>query len=91
MTEIKELRIPYDDLTRVVIPCSRCGLEIAIDITRLQRDVKARSISCPICPNTRLDSQYGLVLDELVGWYDRLAQNKLTLSFRISRSLSSPE
>lgn len=86
MTEINELRILYSELTRVVIPCAQCGTEIAIDTTRLRRDVKARSISCPICPNTRLDSQYGLVLDELLGWYDRLADNKLTLSFRVSRS-----
>ena len=48
MTEIKELRISYRDLAHVVIPCSQCGLEIAIDITKLTVTPDFRSQSYPL-------------------------------------------
>ena len=48
MTEIKELRISYQDLAHVVIPCSQCGLEIAIDITKLTVTPDFRSQSYPL-------------------------------------------
>jgi len=87
VTETREALIPYNDLTHVVLECRQCSSQITVDIKKLlgEKDLEHRIINCPICPNTRLDSQYGPVLAELVEWYGRLTTYKLALSFRINR------
>lgn len=84
MTEIRELRIPYDDLTRVVIDCS-CGTELSIDLPRaLEQDWETKGLLCVVCGKSP-DSQIKTGLNHLANWYSCTKDSGAgkTISFRV--------
>jgi len=67
MTEQREMRIPYDDLTRISIECP-CGTEITIDMLKhLEEEWENKGMRCPLCGATP-DSQIKSGLSHLANW-----------------------
>ena len=85
MTEENELKIPFQDLTRISIECKTCHAEIIIDIaTERHRKIDWEEVgfACPAC-SSRPDSQVRTALKSFVNWYDCLIESKETVSLRI--------
>jgi len=59
MTEQIEVKIPFNDLTRIILECATCRAETTIDISEpKQRQIinASRPICCPVC-STSFDSK----------------------------------
>lgn len=87
MTEEKELRIPFKDLSHICIECGVCQAEIIIDVANEKHrkiDWKHAKFACPVCSNL-LDSQIRNALEGFVQWYECLVDSKQSVSFRIRR------
>jgi hypothetical protein len=90
MTEEHELRIPFKDLTKVVLECSNCSAELTIDIS----NTKQRTMSsgqrktCPAC-NHAFDSMSERAFDHIFKWYDCVLSAPFAdkVFFRIKKTL----
>jgi len=90
MTEEHELRVPFKEVSRVVIAC-KCGAEITLDLTQkahLEIDWKTKNLECPICRN-KFDSNLKAALNDLSGWYFNAEKSEEQVFFRIRKSAMS--
>lgn len=89
MTEETEIRIPFEDLTRVCFECKQCGAEITIDISKethrnIERNERQHPMKCPFC-GSDFDSQLRGAFSGLISWYDKVVGSGHKVSFRIKR------
>jgi hypothetical protein len=96
MTEELDLRIPYDEITRLSLQC-QCGAEVIFDLNQeLYRgelwDWRKKSLECTICKHT-FDSRIKDGLQALKAWFDCIGRatkdGRDTVFFRIKRGVVS--
>jgi transcription elongation factor Elf1 len=87
MTSEKELKISYDELTRVIWNCSKCGAEQVLDIFNDEQTKRLyppnKIFKCGICGSV-CDSSLFEALKLLVEFYDELKKSPTKIFFRIS-------
>ncbi len=84
MTEQKELRIPSNEISRIVLECSKCGVEITMDMNKQgETPWKEKGLECPICHN-KFDSNLKLALYFFGNWMAAVTQSGEKVSFRIN-------
>ncbi len=83
MTSVRERRISQDELRFIGVACQRCGAEYVVDVAK---QVSCENIpprfECVFC-NAPFDSQVGPALIQFCKWYQRLAEAKVRLFFRL--------
>jgi hypothetical protein len=83
MVEQRELRIPVNETTRVVIEC-KCGVEISIDMGKQGETVwKEKSLECLVC-HGKFDSSLRNALYYFTLWLAHLATSGEKVSLRIN-------
>ena len=92
MTEETELKIPYNDLTRLSIECPTCQAEISIDLKqdrhmKMDWDNNDR-FSCAVCKEP-FEKELRFALTSFQRMYGYLQSTKLSVSFRIKKSALS--
>jgi len=92
MTGEAEIKIPYEDLTKVTIVCTRCGAEITANLTErkqsrlypagLERGAVIAPIDCVLCGEPLAP---GLItaLTSLRAWHDGIRACGYKAFFRI--------
>lgn len=92
MTEVKQLRIPYADLTTVSIECKQCGAETVVNVAdgrqRRAWDDSA-AFACPIC-QARFDSNLKGALIRLRDWYELAKKAQENVAFLIVLHTAGP-
>ncbi len=92
MTEETELKIPYDDLTRLSIECPTCHAEISIDLKQ-DRHLKMDwdnnvHFACAVCKEL-FEKDLRFALTSFRSMYNYLQSAKLSVFFRIKKSALS--
>lgn len=92
MTEEKELRLSYDEVTRVSLEC-KCGAEITFDLNQTKyKDPRyewlSKRLECSMCGNL-FDSATKLGLQALARWLAEIETSKEKVFFRIRRGAAS--
>lgn len=75
MTEQVELKIPYNEVTRIAIQCA-CGTETIIDISKetnkeFRTKWETKAFKCAVC-GTPFDSNIKLGIANLIAWYQHI-------------------
>lgn len=89
MTEETELKIPYQDLTRLSIGCPTCQAEVSIDLKqdrhmKMDWDNKT-GFCCPVCQHV-FEKELRFALTRFQNMYSYLQSANLPVSFRIKKS-----
>ena len=92
MTEEKELKIPFKDLTRIAVECE-CGTEITLGITddwtkQIQKQ-EDWNLKCPTCPRKLPESLCQAIFRYLT-WYELAIKSKQTVFFRLKKNVVEP-
>lgn len=84
MTEQIEVKIPFADLTHVVIECPDCGAEISLNISKHQRIPD----KCPGGCGHSMDSKFDEAFSRLREWHKCLNGSPIAskMFFRIKKS-----
>lgn len=83
MTELRELRIPFNEVSRIVLEC-KCGVEIGIDMNKQNETPwKEKGLECPVC-HTKFDSSLRTALYFYSSWMDAIKKSGEKVSFRIT-------
>lgn len=94
MTEELDLRIPYDEMTRLSLQC-QCGAEVIFDLNQeLYReemwDWREKRLECTICKHS-FDSRIKDGLQALKAWFDCIGRatkdGRDNVFFRIKRGV----
>jgi uncharacterized CHY-type Zn-finger protein len=56
MTEEREIRVPYKELTRQSVTCGKCQTEVTVDFMSKTAYQKGDTFECPLC-HTAFDSR----------------------------------
>ena len=93
MTGEPEIKIPYQDLTKVTVVCKVCGGEMAADLTNPKQNRihplpdkpndRVPPLTCGLC-NAPLDSGVGTALAALCTWYRMMSASQHQAFFRIA-------
>lgn len=86
MTAETEVRISYNEVTRVSLVCT-CGVEITFDLNKedhKRKDWSHTSLECPFCKK-KFDSALGTALGGFTSWLDGIERSKEIVCFRIRR------
>ena len=85
MTETKELRIPFADLSVVAVQCSNCGAELVANLADERQGrlgAEDTGLACAIC-HERFSPGVKGALVHLARFYEMAQRSKAILSFRV--------
>lgn len=86
MTEERELRIPSNEIVRIAVECSACGVEITLDMNmQCETPWKEKGLECPVC-HRKFDSNLRTALYYYSSWLTAIQISGEKVSFRIRRT-----
>ncbi len=85
MPEIRQLRIPYADLTIISVVCPQCGAEVVINVNDPKQHRACEenaALKCGVC-EFQFESSLKAAIARLCEWLSLLKKSGVAVTFRV--------